>query len=67
MTGTGSYASFLVRLWRDATGEEAADGAPWQAELESIQSGESWRFGDVAALVAFLEARFQEAEQDSGK
>ena len=35
------YRSFVVRLWR---AEDAAPAAPWHGEIESIQSGQQWRF-----------------------
>ena len=49
------YASYLLRFWRD--GPEEPD-ALWQAQIESIQTGQSWRFSDPEALMTFLEEAF---------
>lgn len=45
------YNSFMVRVWRD---DDAKDAASWQAEVQRIQSGESWTFSSPEALLAFL-------------
>ena len=40
-----TYASFMVRLWREPAGEVVNRKAPdWMGELESIQSGRAWQF-----------------------
>lgn len=47
------YASFMVRLWREP---EAASGTEtaWQGELESVQSGQTWRFQGMDSLQGLL-------------
>jgi hypothetical protein len=47
----GIYHSYLVRLWQDNA------QAPWRASLQSVQTGETVRFGDLDALFAFLAAQ----------
>lgn len=49
------YASFMVRLWR-APVEKGTDreGTVWMGEVESVQTGRTWRFQDVDALSAWL-------------
>ena len=50
------YASFMVRLWCEpqaASGEETA----WHGELESVQSGQTWRFQGVDALLRLMVAQ----------
>ena len=54
MSNVSSYASYLVRLWLEYEEEQPADRPIWHAEVESIQTGESWRFTDAATLVEFL-------------
>jgi hypothetical protein len=44
--------SFLVRLWRDRSGDDQP-GA-WQGEVEQIQTGTRWSFGTLGELLAFL-------------
>ena len=46
------YASYLIRLWRETLEES---DTPWQARLESIQTGQSWHFATPADLLTFLE------------
>lgn len=49
------YASFMVRLWRAPIekGEEK-EGPVWMGEVESVQTGRTWRFQDVTAMSAWL-------------
>ena len=57
-----TYASFMVRMWRDPTGEAVNREAPdWLGELESIQTGRAWQFQGVAALVDLLAAQLPAA------
>ena len=49
------YASYLIRFWREIKAP-AAD--QWRAQVESIQSGQTWRFSDLDALVDFLNKTF---------
>ena len=57
MNNVSNYASYLVRLWLEDEDKLPADRAIWHAEVESIQSGESWHFTDAATLVEFLQQR----------
>jgi len=43
------YLAFLLRLWREGA------KAPWRATLENPHTDERHSFGDLQALVAFLE------------
>lgn len=45
------YRSYLVRVWAE-DGEQEADD--WEAEVQQIQSGESWTFSSREALIAFF-------------
>lgn len=64
------YASFMVRLWREP---EAASGnaTAWQGELESVQTGQTWRFQDLDALQGLMAEKLAgdpstvQADQDS--
>jgi hypothetical protein len=53
------YRSFLVRLWCEPGGE--GDGR-WRGEAEHIQSGRSWRFASLEALLALLRAAIRAPE-----
>ena len=55
MRNVSNYASYLVRLWLELEEEKPADRPIWHAEVESIQTGESWHFTDSASLVEFLQ------------
>jgi hypothetical protein len=47
-----SYASYLLRVWREDDGQEG-----WQGEIESIQTGQTWRFADLITMAHFLQAQ----------
>lgn len=64
MTETSEYASFLVRVWRERQREDAPETATWNAEVESIQSGDSWRFANIPSLITFLEGAFLKLDHD---
>lgn len=51
-----SYASYLLRIWREGDEPEA-----WQGEIESIQSGQKWRFVDLESLFDLLEIQMRAA------
>lgn len=45
------YCAYLIRLWQDSP------YTPWRASAQSVQSGETVRFADLAQLFAFLQAQ----------
>lgn len=45
------YRAYLVRLWQDSP------HSTWRAAAQSVQSGETVRFADLAQLFAFLQAQ----------
>jgi len=47
------YQSFLLRLWQ----EEEVGRTAWHGEVESIQTGQKWKFADPEKLLAFLQRR----------
>ena len=50
-----TYASFMVRLWRDPADTAGPEQEPvWVGELESIQTGRTWQFQDLEPLLALL-------------
>lgn len=50
------YASFLIRLWCTSDSpDSSSDG--WLSEVQHIQSGRSWNFYSLHALVDFLNLR----------
>jgi len=46
--GLDSGRSYVLRLWK------AAPDKPWQSELHNVATGETHRFTDLEAVVAFL-------------
>ncbi len=48
--GASVYLSLLVRLWYVPTRE----GGRWEGEVEHVQSGRRWWFGDLESMVKFL-------------
>jgi hypothetical protein len=50
------YASYLLRIWR-----EGDDLERWQGELESIQSGQRWRFARPESMIGFLQTQISAA------
>lgn len=55
MNGFLDYASFLVRIWTEFGFDEDEQVPRWQAEVESIQSGNTWRFDDFHDMAGFLQ------------
>jgi len=51
------YCSYLVRLWQETP------ETPWRASAQSVQSGETVRFGSLQALYIFLEAQTAQGEE----
>ena len=53
------YLAYLLRLWSVLSDE----GPVWRASVEDPHTGERRGFGSVEQLVAFLEARMDDASQ----
>ncbi len=52
-------ASFLVRVrWEEAINQTQADFS-FQGEVEHIQSGRRWVFGDLADLVTLIQSQVE--------
>jgi len=69
MADVVSYASFMIRMWRDPAAEpDEADGeeAVWAGEIESVQSGRVVPFKGVEALVEILVRRLTELDIAEG-
>lgn len=61
-----TYASFMVRLWRDPAGETPKDEEPaWMGEIESVQTGRTWQFRGVEALPELLAEQLGNSSIDS--
>lgn len=70
------YRSFLLRVWYE-DGQNPGDQNPgdqntaaqtgphWQAEVQQIQSGESWTFKRRRDLLAFVQQLTHEAHEES--
>lgn len=59
MSSSIEYASYLIRLWREAIPPFRGEGKKgevfeWHGEVEHIQSGRCWTFGSLDEVLAFL-------------
>jgi hypothetical protein len=59
------YHSFLIRLWLEDRDDEV--GAEWLIELESIQSGQKYRFPDLEAMLQFFRDQINIAQMEQTK
>jgi len=57
------YASYLIRLWRESSAEP---DSPWQARIESIQTGQTWHFATPQELMEFLARRCPSDKSSDG-
>jgi len=48
------YASFLIRLWREADPMMHELTTDWNSEVEHIQTGRRWTFDTLDELLDFL-------------
>ncbi|MCP4212921.1 MAG: hypothetical protein GY764_15795 [Halieaceae bacterium] len=55
-----TYASFMVRLWRDPDRDSDDDELVWMVEVESVQTGRTWQLQDVESLTALLTLQLNE-------
>jgi hypothetical protein len=61
------YASFLLRLWSESSVSASVPAPDWHAEIEQIQSGERWTFGNLDELLEFLRQQADRLAQPAGK
>ena len=54
------YRSYLLRLWREAT------GATWRCQVQCVGSGRVRRFDGQARLFEFLEAELRDTATATG-
>ncbi len=54
------YDFFIVRVWR----RDGASGEQWTGRLEHLQGQDSWRFGDLDALLSCLRALLSRLEDE---
>lgn len=55
-----TYASFLIRMWRQTGPLDPDHPTDWQSEVEHIQSDQRWKFSTLEELLNFM-------RQHSGK
>jgi len=55
------YASFLIRIWREADVDVVASPSDWRSEVEHIQTGQRWSFDTLEDLLNFLRRQAGEA------
>jgi hypothetical protein len=54
MPAPPTYASFLVRLWREDDPEREKPAAGWQGEVQHIQTSQRRDFGTLDELLGLL-------------
>lgn len=54
MSTTPEYASFLIRIWHEASPKSEVTGESWHCEAEHIQSGRQFASASVEELLSFL-------------
>lgn len=52
------HFSYLIRIW------QSGQNGSWRASAQSIQSGETIRFADLASFFVFLEGQINPAEPE---
>lgn len=60
MDNTDDYASFLIRVWREADGAPDMEEPVWAGEVESIQTGLIVSFKGLQGLVELLVGQLAE-------
>jgi hypothetical protein len=65
VSNSGTYASYLVRMWREP-GQHTAAADGWQGEVEHIQSGRQWRFDHLPELLTLLGEQTDDASEVMG-
>lgn len=58
-----SYASFLIRLWRQTGPLKEQGSNQWQSEVEHIQSGQRWKFNTIEELLDFMRQQAEGLEE----
>lgn len=56
------YASFLIRLWREASADATERISEWHGEVEHIQSGHCWNFCGLDELLSFLRQQAEDPD-----
>lgn len=49
-----TYSSYFVRLWCESGAGRSGETDHWRGEIESVQTGESWQFAKLEALLEIL-------------
>ena len=62
MPARPTYASFLVRLWREAEPDPREMAADWQGEVQHIQTSQRQDFGTLDELLSLLRQVTDEAD-----
>jgi hypothetical protein len=58
------YQSYLVRVWFE---DDEQQSAGWQAEIQQIQSGDSWSFSNRQELLDCLTQLLSEPDESGAK
>jgi hypothetical protein len=60
-----TYASFLVRLWREAEPDPQEIAAGWQGEVQHIQTSQRRAFSTLDELLGLMRQVTEEADAPS--
>jgi len=60
-----TYASFLVRLWREAEPDRREMAAGWRGEVQHIQTSQRWTLRTLDELMGVLRQATEEADAPS--
>lgn len=56
------YRSYLIRSWQESVADDAE--ARWYGEVESIQTGQRWRFHNPEAMLSFIRTQVEALASD---
>jgi hypothetical protein len=57
-----TYASYLLRLWRESEAEPPEMITDWQGESQHIQSGQRWSFSTLDELLGLLRRQVEDLD-----
>jgi hypothetical protein len=56
------YHSYLIRSWLESSANDS--NVHWYGEVESVQTGQKWRFHRLDDLLAFISAQVEAQASD---
>jgi len=62
MPPSPTYASFLVRMWREGDSSRGTPTACWQGEVQHIQTSQCGTFSTMDELLSFLRRQAEDLD-----